>query len=152
MAQVHLDYHVEIDKHFYSVRSLFREKVEARITAKTVEIFHRGKLVGSPSAQPAPASADHARRVTCRARIGATATGRMSGIPRGGGARSADDTAALVETILRSAAHIPSRGSAPASAFSGHWAKPRPIAERLDGAAHGRWHWVPAPTVRSRQS
>ena len=41
---------------------LLRQEVEARITAKTVEIFHRGKLVASPSAQPAPVSADHGRR------------------------------------------------------------------------------------------
>ena len=45
---MNLDYHVEIDKHFYSVPfRLLREEVEARITAKTVEIFHRGKLVAA---------------------------------------------------------------------------------------------------------
>jgi hypothetical protein len=44
---VNLDYHIEIAKHFYSVPfRLLRQEVEARITAKTVEIFHRGKLVG----------------------------------------------------------------------------------------------------------
>ncbi len=47
-CRVNLDYHVEIDKHFYSVPfRLLREEVEARITAKTVEIFHRGKLVAT---------------------------------------------------------------------------------------------------------
>jgi len=47
-CRVNLDYHVEIDKHFYSVPfHLLREAVEARITAKTVEIFHRGKLVAA---------------------------------------------------------------------------------------------------------
>src|SRR5208283_2994513 len=47
-CRVNLDYHVEIDKHFYSVPfRLLREEVEARITAKTVEIFHRGKLVAA---------------------------------------------------------------------------------------------------------
>ena len=54
---MNLDYHVEIDKHFYSVPfRLLREQVEARITAKTVEIFHHGKLVapssGIPTATP----------------------------------------------------------------------------------------------------
>ena len=47
-CRVNLDYHVEIEKHFYSVPfRLLREEVEARITAKTVEIFHRGKLVAA---------------------------------------------------------------------------------------------------------
>jgi transposase len=47
-CRVNLDYHVEIEKHFYSVPfRLLRQEVEARITAKTVEIFHRGKLVAT---------------------------------------------------------------------------------------------------------
>jgi transposase len=48
LCRVNLDYHVEIEKHFYSVPfRLLREQVDARITAKTVEIFHRGKLVAA---------------------------------------------------------------------------------------------------------
>jgi transposase len=47
-CRVSLDYHVEIAKHFYSVPfQLLRAEVEARITAKTVEIFHRGKLIAA---------------------------------------------------------------------------------------------------------
>jgi transposase len=47
-CRVNLDYHVEIEKHFYSVPfQLLRAEVEARITATTVEIFHRGKLVAT---------------------------------------------------------------------------------------------------------
>ena len=47
-CRVNLDYHVEIEKHFYSVPfRLLREQVDARLTAKTVEIFHRGKLVAA---------------------------------------------------------------------------------------------------------
>lgn len=42
------DYHVEIADHYYSVPSrLIREQVEARITAATVEILHRGVRVAS---------------------------------------------------------------------------------------------------------
>jgi transposase len=45
-CRVGLDYHVEIEKHYYSVpHQLLREKVWARITARTVEVFHRGKRV-----------------------------------------------------------------------------------------------------------
>ena len=40
------DYHVDIAKHYYSVPyTLLREKLWARITARTVEIFHRGARV-----------------------------------------------------------------------------------------------------------
>ncbi|HEX3524345.1 MAG TPA: hypothetical protein VHT52_19935 [Stellaceae bacterium] len=47
-CRVNLDYHVEIAKHYYSVpHSLVRQEVEAHITARTVEIFLRGKRVAS---------------------------------------------------------------------------------------------------------
>ena len=47
-CRVGLDYHVEIDKHYYSVpHQLLREKVWARITARTIEVFHRGKRVAA---------------------------------------------------------------------------------------------------------
>jgi transposase len=47
-CRVGLDYHVEIDKHYYSVpHHLLREKVWARITARTIEIFHRSQRVAA---------------------------------------------------------------------------------------------------------
>jgi transposase len=47
-CRVGLDYHVEIEKHYYSVpHQLLREQVWARITARTVEVFHRGKRVAA---------------------------------------------------------------------------------------------------------
>ena len=43
-----LDYHVEVEKHFYSVpHTLLRETMWARITARTVEVFHHGKRVAA---------------------------------------------------------------------------------------------------------
>ena len=43
-----LDYHVEIERHFYSVPYRFaREPVEARITARTIELFHKGERVAA---------------------------------------------------------------------------------------------------------
>ena len=40
-CRVGVDYHVEVDKHFYSVpHTLLRETMWARITARTVEVFH----------------------------------------------------------------------------------------------------------------
>ena len=46
--RVSLDYHIEVDKHYYSVpHKLLREKVWARTTPRTVEVFHRAKRVAS---------------------------------------------------------------------------------------------------------
>ena len=47
-CRVNIDYHVEVDAHFYSVpHELVGELVEARSTTSTVEIVHRGKRVAS---------------------------------------------------------------------------------------------------------
>ena len=41
-----LDYHVEVDKHYYSVpHALLREAMWVRITARTIEVFHRSTRV-----------------------------------------------------------------------------------------------------------
>jgi len=46
--RVGLDYHVEVEKHYYSVpHKLLREKVWARLTQRTVEVFHRGRRVAA---------------------------------------------------------------------------------------------------------
>ena len=45
-AQVNIDYHVQIDWHFYSVPyGLIHRPVEARLTTRTVEILHQGRRV-----------------------------------------------------------------------------------------------------------
>ena len=103
-CRVNLDYHVEIDKHFYSVPfRLLREEVEARITTRTVEIFHRGKLVAThlrslrphrPTTTPEHMPSSHRRyRDWTHERILREA------------AAVGDDTAALVGIILRSRPH-----------------------------------------------
>jgi transposase len=47
-CRVGLDYHVEIEKHYYSVpHQLLRETVWARITARTIEVLHRGQRVAA---------------------------------------------------------------------------------------------------------
>jgi transposase len=49
-----LDYHVEIDKHYYSVpHTLLRQKLWARFTDRTVEIFHHGKRIACHLRGPA---------------------------------------------------------------------------------------------------
>jgi transposase len=47
-CRVGIDYHVEVEKHYYSVPSqLLREKVWARVTERTVEVFHQGQRVAA---------------------------------------------------------------------------------------------------------
>ena len=47
-ARVHIDYHVEVYGHYYSIpHSLATRQVEVRITATTVEIFHQNQRVAS---------------------------------------------------------------------------------------------------------
>jgi transposase len=47
-AKVHLDYHVEVERAYYSVPyKLIGQTVEVRLSAHTLEIFHRGKLVAA---------------------------------------------------------------------------------------------------------
>jgi transposase len=47
-VRVNIDYHVDVDGHYYSVpHSLVRREIEVRLTASTVEVFHRGNRVAS---------------------------------------------------------------------------------------------------------
>ena len=47
-VRVNIDYHVAIDKHYYSVPyQLVKQQLEARITTNTVELIHKGRRVAS---------------------------------------------------------------------------------------------------------
>ena len=47
-ARVNIDYHVEADLHYYSVPfRLLREQLDLRLTATTVEAFHKGERVAA---------------------------------------------------------------------------------------------------------
>lgn len=47
-ARVNIDYHIEVDKHYYSVPyQLTRAEVEVRMTRSSVEVLWRGKRVAS---------------------------------------------------------------------------------------------------------
>jgi transposase len=96
-----LDYHIEIAKHFYSVPfRLLRQEVEARITAKTVEIFHRGKLVATHLRSPRPYRPTTVveRMLSSHRRYHDWSHERIQREAAAIGA----DTAALVEIVLRS--------------------------------------------------
>lgn len=47
-VRVHIDYHVEVEGHYYSVPyALVKQALEVRLTDKTVECFHKGQRVAS---------------------------------------------------------------------------------------------------------
>jgi len=47
-VRVNIDYHVEAGRHYYSVPfRLLREHLDVRLTATTVEVFHRGERVAA---------------------------------------------------------------------------------------------------------
>lgn len=53
--RVGFDYHVEVDKHYYSVPYQYaRQEVEVRLSAHTVEIFEQGKRIASHARQSKP--------------------------------------------------------------------------------------------------
>jgi len=103
-CRVGLDYHVEIDKHYYSVpHQLLREKVWARITARTIEVFHRGKRVAAHVR-----SSSNRKHTTVREHMPSSHQRYADWTPerlrRQAGAIGRH-TAALVEIILRERVH-----------------------------------------------
>jgi len=47
-ARVHIDYHVAVDGHYYSVpHALIKKQLDVRITQNTIELFYRGNRVAS---------------------------------------------------------------------------------------------------------
>ena len=47
-ATVNIDYHIEVDGHYYSVPfQLLRERLDVRLTATTVEVFRKGERVAA---------------------------------------------------------------------------------------------------------
>ncbi len=118
-----------VQQHPYSVPfRLLRQEVEARITAKTVEIFHRGKLVAThlrnlrpyrPTTVDEHMPSSHRRcRDWTHERIQREAT-------------IGSDTAALVEIVLRSRPHL-EQGFRSCIGILG--LRKRYSAERLDAA------------------
>ena len=73
IAKVNIDYHIAVDKHFYSVPfQLLREQVTVRTTVTMLEVLHRGKRVaahprrytpGGYSTEPAHRPKSHQQHV-----------------------------------------------------------------------------------------
>lgn len=52
-AKVHIDYHIQVEKHFYSIPyQLVGKEVEVRLTRNTIEIFSQGERVASHYRNP----------------------------------------------------------------------------------------------------
>jgi transposase len=103
-CRVGLDYHVEIAKHYYSVpHQLLREKVWARITARTVEVLYRGKRIAAHVR-----SSSNRKHTTVREHMPSShrryADWTPERIRRQAGAIGRH-TSALVEIILRERTH-----------------------------------------------
>jgi transposase len=53
LARVNIDYHVEVDGHYYSVPyALIKQQLEVRLSAQVVELFHKGTRVASHQRSP----------------------------------------------------------------------------------------------------
>ena len=103
-----LDYRVEVDKHFHSVpHTLLREELWARLTGRTVEIFHRGKRVAAPmrSSSNRPHTSVREHMPSAHRRY---ADRRPERLARKAG-EVGPNTAALVEAIMRER-HRPEQG------------------------------------------
>ncbi len=102
--KVGLDYHVEIGRHYYSVpHQLLKTTLWARLTAKTVEIFHEGQRVASHVRSSA-----NRRHTTVPEHMPASHRRYAGWTPeeiKRQAARIGPNTATLVDVILRERTH-----------------------------------------------
>jgi transposase len=103
-VRVNIDYHVEVDGHYYSVPyQLVRHQLEARFTATTVECLHKGKRVASH-----PRSALRGRHTTVAEHMPKAHQAYLKWTPERlvrWAEQTGPGTAELVATILQSRAH-----------------------------------------------
>lgn len=99
-----LDYHVEVFKHYYSVPStLLKEKLWARVTARTVELFHNGRRVAAHVR-----SSSNRQHTTTPEHMPSSHRRYADFTPESLKRKAAEigpSTAALVEVILRERTH-----------------------------------------------
>jgi len=103
-VRVNIDYHVAIDKHYYSVPyQLVKQQLEARLTSNTVELLHKGKRVASHrrSYQPGRHSTVNAHMPKAHREYAEWTPERLVRWA----AETGPATAKLVETILSSRPH-----------------------------------------------
>jgi transposase len=103
-ARVNLDYHIEVDRHFYSVPyALVHQQVDVRVTGGTVEVLHRGVRVASHVRSPLRGKATTVTEHMPKAHqkyVGRTPLRLIEDAQQVG-----PSTAQLVETILKTKRH-----------------------------------------------
>jgi transposase len=103
-ARVNIDYHVEADRHWYSVPyQLARQQVDVRLSAATVEIFHSSRRVASH-----PRSFERHRHTTDTAHMPEAHRRHAEWTPSriiDWAGKTGPATAGLVEAILSSRPH-----------------------------------------------
>ena len=103
-ARVNIDYHVDIEGHYYSVPyALVKHQLDVRLSERVVEVFHKGKRVASH-----PRSRLKGRHTTVAAHMPKAHREYAHWTPKRlirWAANSGVATARVVETILESRAH-----------------------------------------------
>jgi transposase len=103
-CKVGIDYHVEVHEHYYSVpHHLLREKIWARITARTVEVFFRGTRVAAHVR-----SSSNRKHTTIREHMPSSHQRYADWTPerlRRQAGEIGPHTSALIDIILRERAH-----------------------------------------------
>jgi transposase len=103
-ATVHIDYHVEVDHHYYSVPyPLVGQRVDVRLTTNCVECFHKGHRVSSHRRSSLPG-----QHTTVTAHMPQAHQAYVDWTPERlvrWAQQSGPATAQLVATILASRAH-----------------------------------------------
>ncbi len=103
-ARVHIDYHIEVARHYYSVPYRFvGRQVEVRLTANTVEAFHRGGRIASHARSRVPGGHTTVPEHMPRAHREYAAWTPARLIEWAG--KTGPATARLVERIMESRAH-----------------------------------------------
>jgi transposase len=104
LARVNIDYHVEVEGHYYSVPyTLVKQQLDTRLSAQVVELFHKGKRVASHRRSPLKGrhSTVAAHMPTAHQRYAEWTPQRLIHWA----AHSGPATAQVVETILASRPH-----------------------------------------------
>jgi transposase len=103
-ARVNIDYHIEVDKHYYSVPyQLVSKQVDVRLTASTMECLYRNKRVASHQR-----SYRKGGYTTCKEHMPTAHREYLDWTPErlvGWAQKTGTSAAALVETILASRPH-----------------------------------------------
>ncbi len=135
-VRLNIDYHAEVDHHFYSApHALVHEQLEARFTAITIELFHRGERVAS-HLRSYQRGGTRRSTSTCRSRTASTRSGRRHA-SSAGPRRSGRAQRRSPRRSLRSAA-ILSRATARASESSGSPSTTARSGSRPRAPAHSR--------------